>query len=490
MRIRNLGPSQKKADELYEAMTDAQRAEYSEYPYRRLQTTLDIGQRVAIALRALFAPSTKPKVVAAAKRAPTKEPELPDGRYSELPDGRYLFEWKEEDNERSKVVTEDTLQSMIRAYSKDGGNQSMQIVALEHGLTRREFSKIKSLYGATKDHEPFTLREMEGREFEDLATSQLTMKRRKLRRQVEIRSDAQIKEAAKKWYSLEAEVFDPLAEVIRSVIGKVPESSPEMWEPSPDPDGYISVYQGSDLHLGLGVDDGSYDRKIAVDRFMTGLVETLEHGRKAWGEPEYFLLYVGGDIAHVDNTHGATSSMRHHQDMDGTPDTLIHDVVQLYIQAVEFLIREGVRIRLVCVPGNHDEMLSRAFISALWAVYRNHAGITFGNLTESHSYETYGNSALIAHHGHGECTAKALGSNLESWLRRQKQTALYLYAITGNLHHLAIKEDGGCTLIQQPSPAPADRYHRLKGYATSRRATLAMYFGREQGLLSLRYIGF
>jgi hypothetical protein len=355
-------------------------------------------------------------------------------------------------------------------------------------LTRREFSKIKSLYGATKDHEPFTLREMEEREFEDLATSQLTMKRRKLLKHVETEDYARTKAAARKWYALEAGTLDPLAEVIRSVVGKVPESSPEMWEPSPDPDGYISAYQCSDLHGGLWTE--GYTREIARDRFMIGLVEALEHGRKAYGEPEYFLLYVGGDVAHIDNTQGATSSNRHVQDMDGVPDTLIQFIVNMYVDAIEFLLREGLTVWLRAVPGNHDEMLSRAFISAAWARYHDHPSVHFGNMTESHSYHTYGKNALIAHHGHGECTAKALGANLEAWLRRQKQTALYLYAITGNLHHLAIKEDGGCTLIQQPSPAPADRYHRLKGYATSRRATLAMYFGREQGLLSLRYIGF
>ena len=475
-----------RARELLDGLSSNEREQYASYSYRRLQTTMGIGQRSAIALRALFradAPQTP-------KRAPTNEPEIPDGSYTELPDGRYLFEWKEEGRPRTRVLTEEALQSMIRAYSKDGGNKSMQIVALEHDLTRREFSKIKSLYGATKDHEPFTLREMAEREIDDLAENQLTMKRRKLLRRVETEDYARTKAAARKWYALEAETLDPIAEVIRDVIGKTPESTPIAWNLSEDVGAYVAVYQGSDLHLGLGVDDDSYNREIARERFLTGLAETLEHGRKAYGEPEYFLLYVGGDVAHVDNTHGATSSMRHHQDMDGTPDTLIQAIVELYMEAMVYLLSQGVNVRLACVPGNHDEMLSRAFISALWAVYHAHPSVSFGNLTESHAYEIYGNNAIVAHHGHGECTAKALGGNLESWLRRNKRTALYLYAITGNLHHLSLKEDGGCTLIQQPSPAPADRYHRLKGYATSRRATIGMYFGRSEGMLSIRYIGF
>ena len=476
----------RRATAVLDGLSISEREKFASYPYRRLQTTLGIGQRTAIALRSLLAPALVPTP----KRAATKERDLQDGSYTELPDGRYLFEWKEEGRPRTKVLTEETLQSMIRAYSKDGGNQSMQVVALQHDLTRREFSKIKSLYGATKDHEPFTLREMAEREIDDLAENQLTMKRRKLLRRVEVEDYARTQAAARKWYALEADVLDPIAEVIRDVVGRVPESKPLDLEPPDSSAPYIAVYQCSDLHAGLGVDDGSYSREIARERFMRGLIETVEHGRKAYGEPEYVLLYVGGDVAHIDNEHGATSSMRHHQDMDGTPDTLIQFIVELYVEGMEYLLSESLMVNLEVVPGNHDSMLSRAFISALWALYRNYPGVGFGNLTESHSYRVYGNNALIAHHGHGESTAKALGGNLEAWLRRQKQTALYLYAITGNLHHLAIKEDGGCTLIQQPSPAPADRYHRLKGYATSRRATIGMYFGRVEGLLSIRYVGF
>lgn len=486
MSIRNLGPSQEQAAKLFADLSSGERDKLASYPYRRLQSTLGIGQRVAIALRALFNGATPE----APKRAATKEPDLPDGRYSELGDGRYLFEWKEEDSPRSKVVTEETLQSLMRAYSRDGGNQSMQIVALEHGMTRREFSKIKSLYGATKDHEPFTLREMAEREFDDLAENQLTMKRRKLLRRVETEDYARTKAAARKWYALEADTLDPIAEVFRNITGADFAPSGESWEPSGNPDAYICAYQASDLHMGLGTDDGSYNRVIAKDRFMRGLVETLEHGRKAYGEPEYFLLYAGGDILHFDNYQGATSSNRHIQDMDGTPDTLFQDVVAMYMEGIDYLLSQGVRVRIVCVPGNHDEMHSRAVASACWAAYRNDPRVTFGNLTENYAYEVYGNSALIAHHGHGESTAKALGANLESWLRRQKLTTLWRYAVTGNLHQVHIHEDGGTMLIQQPSPAGKDRYSKLKGYTTSREATLGMYFGRTEGLLSLRYIGF
>ena len=476
----------RRATAVFDSLSISEREKFASYPYRRLQTTLGIGQRTAIALRSLLAPALVPTP----KRAATKERDLQDGSYTELPDGRYLFEWKEEGRPRTKVLTEETLQSMIRAYSKDGGNQSMQVVALQHDLTRREFSKIKSLYGATKDHEPFTLREMAEREIDDLAENQLTMKRRKLLRRVEVEDYARTQAAARKWYALEADVLDPIAEVIRDVVGRAPESDTIDWIVSEDPSAYVPVYQCSDLHLGLGVDDDSYNRKIARDRFLQGLVETLEHGRKAYGEPEYFLMYVGGDIAHVDNTQGATSSNRHIQDMDGTPDTLILAITNLYMDAMAYLLSQGLKVRIACVPGNHDEMLSRAFAAALWAVYHAHPSVSFGNLTESHSYETYGNSALVAHHGHGESTAKALGGNLAAWLRREKRTALYLYAVTGNLHTLRMEEANGCMLIQQPAPPESDRYSRLNGYTTSRAATIGMYFGRVEGLLSIRYVGF
>lgn len=472
-------PSELRANALFETLNAS---EYVDHGYRRLATDLNISGRVARHLARRL------------KDAPVHTAEDEASRYVVLSDGRYLFEWADGEARRSAILSEEEMQSMLRAYTKDGDNQSMQVVAIRHGLSRRDFEKIKTLYGVTKDHEPFTLRELEERDIDDLAEDHLTMKRRKLMGVVENEDYRRTQAAARKWYQLQDQVLDPFAGLLASTLGSDAASRPTPDALSKDwPEentGYIAMYQGSDLHYGLFVSDGGYDREQAKFRFHRGLRETIEHGEAAYGEMDYLLLYVGGDIAHVDNMAGATTSMRHHQDMDGTPDTLIQELAEMYLAAVDWLLAHGIRVRIACVPGNHDELISRAIATILWATYRGNPSVSFGNLTGPYSYELYGRNALIGHHGHGEKTASALGANLSNWLRNRSESRPHLYAITGNLHHLVMKEDDGCILIQQPSPAPADRYHAQNGYDRSRRATVGLYFGHETGLLGMHYIGF
>lgn len=421
------------------------------------------------------------------------------GSHTPLANGRHLFEWVSASGlPRTVVLAENELREMIRSYvdkAQGGMGQTMQQVAVQHRLTRRDFHKIKSLYGLTKQHEPFTLEEMAEREVDDLADEQLALKRYQLAKRVEQEDLAQIKKAAGKWLTLQQGLLDPFSEILESVVGRKPDTTAPARQ-GEEEQGYICFYQASDLHFGLLVDDSfassgeAYNRAIAAERFHAGLETTVEHGIRAFGMPDYVLLAVGGDIAHVDNVHGATTSMRHHQDMDGIPHTIPKELTDMYLQAVDGLLSKGLAVFLECIPGNHDELISRALMAVCWAAYKDDPRVSFGNFTSSHAFHTYGRTALVGHHGHGEKKASDLATTLDGWLRDHDLSAKHRYALTGNLHHLHIHEHAGLMLIQQPSPAASDVWHTTNGYATSREATIGAYFSGQEGLLALRYISF
>lgn len=420
------------------------------------------------------------------------------GDYTRVGD-RHLFTWKDGGVDRAVVLSDDELREIIREYvdrAQGGLGHTMQQVAVKHRLTRRDFHRIKSIYGLTKQHEPFTRDDMAVREVDDLAQEQLALKRQQLAARVEREDLSQIRKLAGKWVALQEGVLDPFSELLQELVGRAPQVETP---PAPSCDGgWILFYQGSDLHYGLRVDDRMtldkqiYNRDIAAERWHHGLNVSLDHGMQAYGadQLDYVLLGVGGDISHVDNIHAMTSSMRHHQDMDGLPHTLVQDIVEkIYVRAVDSLLSRGVRVHLITIPGNHDELLSRAFMTALWAAYRGDARVSFGNMAASHAFHLYGETLLIGHHGHGERKASAFASTAAVWLRDHAKSARHRYALTGNLHHLHLKEEDGLLLLQQPSPAASDVYHTLNGYAKSRAATFGAYFSPEEGLLSLRYIG-
>lgn len=489
----------------------------------RIQANFDVSERVARVVNRVLRGCMSRDVVEAEsegripqgtvspKKNASANPDVvvaeqsePKGAHTRLSENRHLFEWTANGLRRSVVLLEDELRDIIREYvgkSQGGLGRSMQQVAVKNRLTRRDFHKIKTLYGLTKDHEPFTTNDMAERDVDDLADEQLALKRQRLAEKVEREDLVQLRKFASRWLALKEGVLDPFEEVLEAVTGHVPpESLPgyvaRLQTPSTSRT-HIVFYQGSDLHFGLKVESKTsltgeeYDRLEAAKRWREGLEEAVDHSDRAFGldNLDYVLLGVGGDIAHVDNVHGLTSSMRHHQDMDGLPHTLPQELTQMYLEGMDYLLECGVNIHCECIPGNHDELISRGLMAALWAAYRDEPRVSFGNFAASHAFHLYGSTLLIGHHGHGERKAKDLASTADVWLRDMDESAKHRYALTGNLHHLDVKEANGLILLQQPSPAASDLYHAQNGYAKSRAATFAAYFSPDQGLLDLRYIG-
>tara|TARA_R110000822_G_scaffold1950_10_gene9321 strand:+ start:4981 stop:6510 length:1530 start_codon:yes stop_codon:yes gene_type:complete len=445
----------------------------------------------------------KGKPVSAAPTPISSDDEVPgeapsdDTAHTDMGEGRHLFEWTDAGVRRSVVLTESSLRDMIRDYvatSEGGAGKSMQQVAVRHGLTRRDFWRIKSAYGLTKQHEPFTRNDMVEEPLEVLVQGSLALKRRALAERVERESLQDLRRLATKWLRLESGLLDPLRDIMQDVVGELPPAS--NFPDTPDPDNHIVFFQPSDLHFGLHVEAGAgfmrrgYDRVEAARRFRHGIAEAVKHGEAAFGKPDYLLLGVGGDAAHIDNMQGATTSNKHTQDMDGRPDTLPRELVSLYIDVVQYLLEKDIKVHMECIPGNHDEMLSRALMASLWAAYRNDDRVTFGNFSASYAMHMYGSTLILGHHGHGERSAVDLASTADAWLREMGRNARHRIALTGNLHHLKVHEDSGIMLIQQPSPAESDAWHEGNGYVDSRPACISAYISPTDGLLDLRYIGF
>ena len=413
-----------------------------------------------------------------------------------MDDGSHHFEWTTSEGiQKAKTFTAEEWREIIRKYvdpSVGGRGLSMLEVAIEHGLTRQDFEAIKSAYGLTKRHEPFRVEDIAENNTEELLGDQLALQRRSLKERFDRESLTQVRRLAAKWQAMQENLLNPFADIVASVVGKPLPKSRE-WKVPPTEGGYMVVYQCSDLHYGsfvdarLSSDPVGYDRQRAKDIFQKHAIEALRHGLRAYGpDLEYFLLYVGGDILHVDNEQGKTTSFRHTQDMDGLPDTLISEVVEMYVETVDDLLSRGITVHLSCVPGNHDSMHSRAMMAALWARYNDDGRVYFGNITSDYDFHVYGNNLLVGHHGHGVRSTAQLADVAMDWLDHQDYAISHRYAITGNLHHLKVEEAHGMVLLQQPSPTGSDRYHTRNGYR-SRRATTAYYFSAFDGLLSMRY---
>jgi hypothetical protein len=433
---------------------------------------------------------------------PAQEPTLRDEQQAAKADShsynydigadRYSFVWP--GRTAPMILAGEIVRSMVNDYVEDGQNLPMHDVAIRHGVSRRDFERIKTALGVTKRHEPFSPEEIRDRDEDDLFDTSMEAKRRRLAARVEREDYRQVRDSAAKWLAFTARTLDPFEEKIQNLLTGVlpPVPAPQPTNDEVRSDYKIAHIHTSDLHFGAYSSSTfggrGYDRKEARKRFMRGISEAAE--RLSHEKIKYVILVCGGDMVHSDNIHGKTSSFRHQMDMDGLPEEVLTEAIDMYIDGVQHLLACGHNVHIEVVPGNHDYYTSIAMGKAAALCFRNDERVSYGNLIAPFAYHYYGNTALVLHHGHGLNKASDLADNLQTHSRRSGVSYLHGYAITGNLHHIKMDEDPGIVLLQQPAPVEPDRYAVTNGWSTARPGMIVYCFSARDGLTTQHHIWF
>lgn len=401
---------------------------------------------------------------------------------------RYSFMWP--GRAAPMILAGEIVRGMINDYVEDGEDRPMHDVAIRYGISRRDFERIKTALGVTKRHEPFSPEEIDAADEDDLFDRSMAAKRRRLARRLERAEHREVRDSAAKWLALCENTLDPFEDKVRGLLG-----GPLAPRPAPvahKADAKIAHIHASDLHFGAyssaRFGGNGYNRQEARRRFQAGLVQAADklHGQAI----EYVILVCGGDMVHADNIHGKTSSFKNQMDMDGLPEEVLCDAIDLYIEGVQYLLGRGLRVHVEVVPGNHDYYTSIAVGKAAAVCFRNDERVSFGNLIAPFAYHYFGHTALVLHHGHGLHKAANLADNLQTHSRRTGRGYRHGYAITGNLHHIKMEEDPGIVLLQQPAPVEPDRYAATNGWTTARPGMIVYCFSGKDGLTDQHYVWF
>ena len=448
---------------------------------KQIKAATGLGERRARDLRRRLAEKHTPDDSAAADT-------IRRGHYEYDADAcMYTFYWPRQS--APMAIARDHVRSMVRCYTKDGEDMSMQAVAVRHGLTRRQFERVKTILGLTKDHEPFTPEDLADIPEDDLFSDQMALKRHRLQRRVEVADERRTRDMAAKWQAFSEGRLEPIIEALQELGDlEIPEPPPMDTFPN------VALHvHASDLHYGMYADGwasrkGVYNRDIAAERYLYGTLKCARALRKAY-DSNFVILPVGGDFVHCDNAHGKTTSLRNTMDLDSTPERIVVGAVQLAVQMVEMLLEDDFTVFLCLVKGNHDAYTDVLIYQALRLAFRDTPNVHFHE-NQIHDYTVipWGDYLLVEHHGHGIKSAKELGALGEGWARDQRKVFQGAYAFTGNLHHLRNEEDAGVMLFQQPSPAGTDRYHALNAYGHRARPAVAGFaLSQSRGWLGTHY---
>lgn len=378
-------------------------------------------------------------------------------------EGRYIFHTKGDFGD--VAVSKAKIRAMRRAYSKFGGNATMNQISIDFGLPRQVFYAIKVALSWTKDDLPFTEEEIQSEPEDVLIDDYLVIKKQSLARKLQVAHLKDLKRRAEAGDRAEEVVERSVAEILETFTYK-PEPAAGVVQCALRERRYLLCVSPTDLHYGKygweGFGPGAFDRKECVRRLMTSTARLLADIPY---RPEKVALYIGSDWVHIDSSKGTTTKGTP-QDMDGVPEqiasealALLFDTVRIW-EGIGYGDEHGVTLEIYLKAGNHDKLLAYTFFEALRQAYRESKHVKIATNPSQYTIHSYGQNLILATHGDGRSSCRDLSDVMATHAPELWGQTRYKYAFRGNLHHVRVEEGHGILSMLWPSLSGSDRYHQ------------------------------
>ena len=244
----------------------------------------------------------------------------------------------------------------------------------------------------------------------------------------------------------------------------------------------------SDLHYGAyawsGQSGKRWDRQVCRER-LTSSIEDVFASLPAGMVVERIVLPIGSDMAHVDTVAGTTTKGTP-QDMDGTPEQMVHELWQL-VHTVVLSLAEKAPLDLWLMEANHDHILGHALFASLAVTFRDSERVNIRrDSTNPHGpYQigVYGQTLLGFAHGDGRHSAKDLAGVMAQQGHKQWSYTTHRIWVTGHRHVHSVQEEHGVEVHVMPSLSGTDRYHQKKWPMRQEPRLKALVLDDERGLV-------
>lgn len=291
----------------------------------------------------------------------------------------------------------------------------------------------------------------------------------------------------KAWLERKVENIDNRESFIKELVEEIKQYSPQvplLHDNKIKVEKNILLINPSDLHLArlawaVETGYGNYDIKIAAEN-LTKAIDILI--RRANGfQIEEIIFILGNDYFNYNTSNPFP------QTVNGTPQE--SDVRQakmfrigrrLACQQIERLSLYA-KVKVMVIPGNHDEEIIFGLGEVLEAKYENNPNIIIDNSPILRKYFKYGINLLGFSHGKYEkrVNLPALMANeAKDWTAAEKQ---HRYFHTGHRHHEVVEDINGVLVLTAPTAAEVDSYEAKKGYTMSNRAIKAWIYNYDEG---------
>jgi len=237
-----------------------------------------------------------------------------------------------------------------------------------------------------------------------------------------------------------------------------------------------------DFHLGKlawgeETGQGDYDLKIAEELWKETVNDLL---CKAifFGIPEHILFPIGQDFFHFD-TPNVTTTAGTQLDSDTRWQKMFRKGVELLVWAIEQCYALAL-VKVMWIPGNHDQMLSYAATVGLAQRYAETEDVEVDLSPTPRKYHLYGLNLIGFAHGEDE------GKRIEGLMQIESPEAwgksVWREMHMGHLHTESTTTKNGIVFRRISAITAADAWHSENGFIGSVRQAQAFIWDRKRGL--------
>ncbi len=240
-----------------------------------------------------------------------------------------------------------------------------------------------------------------------------------------------------------------------------------------------------DLHLGklawhseTGQDD--FDLKIAEALWKETIADLLTKAA-LFGNPELILFPIGQDFFHFD-TPSVTTTAGTQLDSDTRWQKMFTEGIRLLVWAIE-QCRAIAPIKIMWIPGNHDQMLSYAATVGIAQRYANTESVEVDLTPTPRKYHLYGLNLIGFAHGVEE--GKRLEGLMQVEVAEMWGKSVWREYHLGHLHSESAVTKNGIVFRRISSITAADSWHSEKGFLGATRQAQAFVWDKEKGLQAI-----
>lgn len=236
----------------------------------------------------------------------------------------------------------------------------------------------------------------------------------------------------------------------------------------------LACYVVTDYHMGQLSWAGETGDKWDLPTAEATLIKWFSSAIQSAPSAKVGVFAQVGDFLHFDGLEPVTPTSGHVVDADAKYAQLVAAAIRTIRSVINMMLEKHEHVHIIMAEGNHD-LASSVWLRALFEEkYDNEPRVTVDNTHIPYYVYPWGDTTLFFHHGHKK-NVKNISKTLAGMYRKEYGQAEYVYAHTGHLHHVDVKEDQLMIVEQHPTLAGKDSHSVRGGYVSQRGANVITY---------------